>query len=115
MSSDRDAETHENDVDSAELAAQVYALAREVPAGRVMSYGALGARCEPPISGYICGRIMRTPNEANVPWWRIVAKTGALPIIKRNPQLADEQRALLESEGIGFKGDSIEMAKFAID
>ncbi len=87
------------------MTAQVFALARQIPDGRVLSYGALGARCEPPISGYICGRIMNTVGD-DVPWWRVVAKDGALPIAKRNPNLAQKQRELLESEGVKFDADN---------
>jgi methylated-DNA-protein-cysteine methyltransferase-like protein len=101
--------------ENAALYEQVYALARQVPCGRVISYGALGARCEPPISGYICGRIMGIARDDSVPWWRVVAKSGVLPIIKRNPQLADEQRERLENEGVGFTNGRIQMNEFSID
>jgi methylated-DNA-protein-cysteine methyltransferase related protein len=103
------------DQDDSALHEQVYALARTVPPGRVISYGALGARCEPPISGYICGRIMGLARDDSVPWWRVVAKSGVLPIIKRNPQLADEQRERLESEGVGFQNGRILMNEFSVD
>jgi methylated-DNA-protein-cysteine methyltransferase-like protein len=80
---------------------QVFSAARAIPSGRVISYGVLGGRCEPPISGYICGRIMN--NAVNdVPWWRVVAKDGSLPIAKRNPRLAQEQRDRLQAEGVKF-------------
>jgi methylated-DNA-protein-cysteine methyltransferase-like protein len=85
----------------ASIIAQVHAIVGAIPAGRVMSYGAVGARCEPPISGYICGRIM-IRSHAETPWWRVVGKDGALPIVKRNPHLADEQRSRLEAEGTQF-------------
>ncbi len=88
----------------AALAAQVYEHVRQIPAGRVLSYGGLGALCEPPISGYICGRIMNAALE-EVPWWRVVAKDGSLPVAKRNPALAQEQRSRLEEEGIAFSDD----------
>src|SRR5688572_20402181 len=52
--------------------ARVFDLVRAVPAGRVASYGQVGAACDPPISGYICGRILGRAG-ADVPWWRIVA------------------------------------------
>ena len=78
---------------------QIFETARRIPAGRVLSYGALGAKCDPPISGYICGRIMNRVLD-DVPWWRVVAKDGSLPIGKRNPQLAAEQRQKLKAEGI---------------
>ena len=90
--------------------AQVFGLARRIPAGRVVSYGSLGARCEPPISGYVCGRIMGRVGE-DVPWWRVVGKNGNLPIRKRNPDLETEQRQKLRAEGIDFE-DAIDMARF---
>jgi methylated-DNA-protein-cysteine methyltransferase related protein len=83
------------------IVAQVYAIVRAIPAGQTLSYGAVGARCEPPISGYVCGRIMANVLD-DVPWWRVVAKDGSLPIAKRNPQLAEKQRSHLEDEGVRF-------------
>ena len=83
------------------MAVQVFDAARAIPAGRVLAYGELGARCEPAISGYICGRIMNNVAD-DVPWWRVVAKDGSLPIAKRNPTLAERQRDLLSAEGVEF-------------
>jgi len=95
------AEQLENAASDAAVRVRIFDLARAIPSGRVLSYGALGARCEPPISGYICGRIMNhAPRD--VPWWRVVAKDGSLPISKRNPHLAQEQRAKLQTEGVQF-------------
>ena len=83
------------------LSARVFALVRAIPRGRVASYGQLGAACDPPISGYICGRVLGRLTE-DVPWWRIVAKDGTLPIRKRAPHLEAQQRATLEAEGVVF-------------
>jgi methylated-DNA-protein-cysteine methyltransferase-like protein len=85
----------------ATIVAQVYERARAIAPGRVLAYGALGALCDPPISGYICGRIMNQVLQ-DVPWWRVVAKDGSLPIAKRNPALAQEQRDKLRAEGVEF-------------
>jgi alkylated DNA nucleotide flippase Atl1 len=41
----------------------------------------------------------------DVPWWRVVAKDGSLPISKRNPALAQEQRDKLQAEGVEFDDD----------
>lgn len=97
--------SEEQDQDSQRLREQVMKLAQEVPRGRVISYGALGKRCDPPISGYICGRIMGQILD-NVPWWRIVGKDGALPISKRGPHHALKQRDLLAEEGVQFDENS---------
>jgi len=80
---------------------QVFAIVRRIPAGNVLSYGEVGALCEPPISGYVCGRVLGNVPDG-VPWWRVVGKNGDLPIRKRNPHLAQEQREKLESEGVRF-------------
>ncbi|HEX8552919.1 MAG TPA: MGMT family protein [Abditibacteriaceae bacterium] len=89
---------------------QIFHLARCVPTGRVLSYGSLGALCEPPVSGYICGRILGRAL-GDVPWWRIVGKKGNLPIRKRAPQLEEEQRERLNEEGIAFD-ETIDMARY---
>lgn len=95
------------------MTAQVFALARAIPAGKVISYGALGAHCEPPISGYICGRIMNNVGD-DVPWWRVAAKNGGLPIAKRNPVLAARQRSMLEAEGVEFDDENrVQMNRFS--
>jgi methylated-DNA-protein-cysteine methyltransferase-like protein len=94
---------------------QVYEQARAIPPGRVLSYGALGARCEPPISGYICGRIMNLALQ-DVPWWRVVAKDGSLPVAKRHPALAQEQRDKLQAEGVEFDDEGrVLMEQFSAD
>lgn len=95
------------------IAAQIHAIVREIPAGKVLSYGAVGERSTPPISGYICGRIMgHVPPD--VPWWRVVGKDGNLPIRKRHPELSIQQRDLLISEGVEFdESGRVIMAEFA--
>jgi methylated-DNA-protein-cysteine methyltransferase-like protein len=104
-----------NAATDAKIIEQVYAHARQIPAGRVISYGALGARCTPPISGYICGRIMNQAHD-DVPWWRVVAKDGSLPIAKRNPLLANKQRQHLLDEGVEFDEDGrIRMKEFGAE
>ncbi len=96
------------------IIAQVYEIARAIPPGRVLSYGAVGARCQPPISGYICGRIMIHSHDA-VPWWRVVGKDGTLRISKRNPLLAADQRAKLEAEGVEFdEAGRVKMQSFEL-
>lgn len=95
------------------IIAQVYEHARAIAPGKVLSYGALGALCSPPISGYICGRIMNQVLD-DVPWWRVVAKDGSLPIAKRNPVLANEQREKLAAEGVRFdESGKVRMTEFS--
>lgn len=96
---------------------QVNQIVQSIPKGRVMSYGAVGKRCEPPISGYICGRTMHSAtNGSGVPWWRVVGKDSNLPIRKRNPLLSAEQRKRLENENVNFDGKGrVLMERFGVE
>jgi methylated-DNA-protein-cysteine methyltransferase-like protein len=111
--------THDEEIVNAagdeNIVAQIHDFVRSIPAGKVMSYGAVGARCDPPISGYICGRILGGAIQ-NVPWWRVVGKDGNLPIRKRHPELSAQQRELLEAEGVLFDDNGrVLMAESAVD
>ncbi|MCW5939458.1 MAG: MGMT family protein [Fimbriimonadaceae bacterium] len=78
---------------------EVWNVVRSIPLGRVASYGAIGRALRPPLSGRIVGRFMaRCPGD--VPWWRVVAQTGELPVGKRDPRLEMEQREILAGEGV---------------
>jgi methylated-DNA-protein-cysteine methyltransferase-like protein len=84
---------------------------REIPRGRVSSYGTVGRCLKNPASGFMVGRWMASC-PPDVPWWRVVNKQGRLPIGKRAPELALEQRRLLEREGVKFDGDTIRTKYF---
>ncbi|MFW5697676.1 MAG: MGMT family protein [Fimbriimonadaceae bacterium] len=85
----------------------MHAIVRRIPSGRVASYGDLGGLLEPPVSGWMTGRAMAQISDA-APWWRVVARTGHLPVGKRDPRLEITQRERLEAEGVRFCGDRIE-------
>ncbi len=87
-----------------DMVAQVRSTVISIPPGKVMGYGAVGARCRPAISGYICGRIMQGIG-GETPWWRVVGKKGDLPVSKRRPEAAEFQREKLENEGVEFDDD----------
>lgn len=95
------------------IALQIFDIVRAIPQGKVLSYGAVGARSNPPISGYICGRVMgKVPDD--VPWWRVVGKDGNLPLRKRHPELSIQQRETLIAEGVRFdENGKVRMAEFS--
>jgi methylated-DNA-protein-cysteine methyltransferase-like protein len=81
-------------------AEQVYALVRQVPMGRVVSYGQVAEQL-PGITARQVGRWMAFAPE-DVPWWRVVEADGTLRIARRDPMLAQLQRAHLQAEGVPF-------------
>lgn len=89
---------------------ELWDLVRAIPAGKCASYGDLGRMLHNPASGFMVGRWMAQA-PPDLPWWRVVAKDGRLPIHKRDPRLAEEQRLKLEREGVEI-GERIDMERF---
>jgi len=95
---------------------QVYAATREVPAGRVTTYGAV-ARCVTGRSSAARGvgwalHALRGAATEDVPWWRVINSQGRVSTrCEAHPALI--QRARLEAEGIRFgPDDRVDLARF---
>ena len=78
-------------------AAEVLRRVRSVPEGLVTTYGDL---C--PGAPRFAGAVLADCDEPGVPWQRIVRADGSLAKGRR-------QRRLLESEGVPFKGERVDM------
>lgn len=91
----------------------VYTAVRKVPTGSVVSYGQVAELVEGvSVSARVVGQLMAFCPE-DVPWQRVVAVNGDLPIGKRDPKLQALQRGLLEQEGVGFLPDGrVDMERF---
>jgi methylated-DNA-protein-cysteine methyltransferase related protein len=76
----------------------VYRLVKQIPRGRVLSYGALAKALQLPGGARSAGRAMAaTPSGKGIPWHRVVGDRGKILI--REPY-ASLQKKLLESEGV---------------
>lgn len=89
---------------------ELWQIVRKIPKGKVVPYGDLGKMLQNPATGFQVGRMMASAPH-RVPWWRVVAKDGSLPIHKRSPKLRSEQERRLKSEGVRFKGGRIDMER----
>ncbi len=79
---------------------QVYDLVRIIPPGYVMSYGQIAQLLGHPRASRLVGWAMhRCPSQ--IPWYRVIKKTGELPLSNSLFPLSD-QRRLLEQEGVSF-------------
>lgn len=92
----------------------VYEVVRQIPAGRVATYGQVARMAGNPRNARFVGYALHVnPEPGIIPCHRVVFKDGSLA-----PAFAfggeDEQRRLLESEGIGFGPDGrVDMERFA--
>ena len=93
---------------------EVYRLTRQVPPGRVTTYGTIAALAGSPMASRAVGYALRAlPKDTDVPWQRVINKQGHIPLRGRDPRETDLQRALLESEGITFDAeDRVDFRRF---
>ncbi|MGI8926483.1 MAG: MGMT family protein [Tepidiformaceae bacterium] len=84
---------------------RVYELVRQVPPGRVVTYGQLALELGSPSAARAAGYALYNLQAGNdVPWWRVINASGAISYKGRGPQ-ADLQRELLEREGVRFDAE----------
>jgi methylated-DNA-protein-cysteine methyltransferase related protein len=70
---------------------------RAIPPGFVRSYGDVS-----PGAPRFAGTVLSETDDPGVPWFRVVRADGSLA-------KGDRQRALLEAEGVPFRGDRVDM------
>jgi methylated-DNA-protein-cysteine methyltransferase related protein len=87
---------------------KVYALVKQIPRGRVVTYGQLARMLRLPGGARTVGHAMAAcPSGQGIPWHRVVGEKGRLLI--REP-MASKQRMLLQSEGTAWKGMAVDLA-----
>ncbi len=80
---------------------------RKIPRGRVSTYGAIAAAAGYPRCARHVGRVL---NEVSgLPWQRVLGSGGRISL---RGESALEQRFLLESEGVRFRGKRVDMRNF---
>jgi len=86
---------------------QVYSVVKQIPCGKVMSYGKIAAALGRPRSSREVGRAMRVCPADDIPWQRVVMADGSIA----GGGYAEEWKALLEAEGVEFTADGrVDMA-----
>jgi methylated-DNA-protein-cysteine methyltransferase related protein len=92
---------------------RVYALVRQVPAGKVVTYGQVAALLGSPRAARAVGYALRYLSAgSDVPWHRVINHQGGI-----SPRYPAEspivQRLLLEAEGVGFDAaDRIDLSRY---
>ena len=99
---------------------QVWALVRQVPPGRVCTYGQIAALIPPPTGmdpksyhafapRWVGGAMAACPQD--VPWQRVINSQGKVSLGRQGGQ---EQRDLLEAEGVEFDDRGrVDLRKYA--
>jgi methylated-DNA-protein-cysteine methyltransferase-like protein len=87
--------------------ARILATIRQIPRGKVSTYGAVARAAGYPGLARQVGGLLR--GSAGLPWHRVLGAGGE---IKVRRDYAMEQRFRLESEGVMFRGRRVDMKQF---
>jgi methylated-DNA-protein-cysteine methyltransferase-like protein len=102
---------------TAPLYDQIYAVVRQIPPGRVATYGQIASivgGCSARMVGYALAALKHRP-DTGTPWQRVINRQGKISL--RADGGGAIQRELLEAEGIRFdpQQGTISFAEFGWD
>ena len=89
------------DFDETEYRERVFAVVRQIPIGRVMTYGQIARILGDDYTARTVGFVMHSANPENVPWHRVINAQGGCSTAKFSVP-PDLQQKLLERENVWF-------------
>ena len=89
------------------LATAIRQTIRQIPRGRVSTYGAVAKAAGYPRCARHVARVLKQAD--GLPWQRVLGSGGRISL---RGELALEQRFLLEAEGVRFRGRRVDMKTF---
>src|SRR5262249_30118601 len=96
------------------FARAVYALVRQVPRGRVVTYGQVAAILGHPRAARAVGTALSNlpePLIRIVPWQRVINAAGGISF-RGDVHRPDQQRELLEMEGVPMRGGRVDLGRY---
>lgn len=98
--------------DAARRLRQILSTVRDIPEGRVASYGQIAEMTGIPRGARQVGRALgRVPDGHEVPWHRVVRSSGQLAF-DRNSATFREQALLLAGENVPVRNGKVDMEKY---
>ena len=105
---------------------QVYEIVTKIPKGKVFTYGAISRLINGRLTaqgvGWALNALSEKPKKGavdapkfhsgNVPWHRVINAKGQTSTNKRPDMPDDQQRRMLESEGVKFTADVVDLERY---
>lgn len=88
-------------VDEQSYRERVYRIVREIPRGRVMTYGHIAEILGEGYTARTVGYVMHGADTGNVPWQRVINAKGACSTGRMTIPM-NLQQSMLEAEGVKF-------------
>lgn len=93
-------------------AARIIAAVRQIPRGRVCTYGVVAEVAGLPRRARLVGTVLRqTPASKALPWFRVINAGGRISFPQGSDSYA-RQRKLLEAEGVDFVGGRVDLDRY---
>ncbi len=90
---------------------KIYKLTRQIPKGKVATYGQLAKLARKPQAARVVGMFMKiNPDTPRTPCHRVVASNGNLTGYSGKGGLAGKKKMLI-SEGVFFKGNKVDLSR----
>ena len=96
---------------------RVIGFIKNVPKGKVVSYGQVAAVCGKPNGAREVGRILRNldASKIDIPWWRVLNNKGEISIKGNWTADKELQAELLRKEGVEVSEDlKVDMSKYRL-
>ncbi len=90
---------------------EIYALTRQIPKGKVATYGQLARLAGSPGAARAVGMCMKTnPDAPHTPCHRVVSSTGQLTGYSAGKGITTKKQMLL-TEGVKFEGNKVDLKR----
>jgi methylated-DNA-protein-cysteine methyltransferase-like protein len=90
---------------------RIWSAVSRIPRGRVSTYGRIAVLCRLPGQARLVGYALHgLPHGTGVPWQRVINARGEISF-ERDSRAWQEQRRLLEKEGVHFINDRVDLIK----
>ncbi|MEE8058442.1 MAG: MGMT family protein [Pseudomonadales bacterium] len=92
---------------------RIWQVVRQIPAGKVASYGQVAQLAGLPRAARLVGNVLKKlPEDTGLPWYRVVNSQGRISFPIDSPSYI-EQKTRLAAEGISFKEEKLLLTKYA--
>lgn len=93
-------------------AARIIAAIKQIPRGKVCTYGLVADVAGLPRRARLVGTVLRqTPASRGVPWFRVINASGRISFPQGSDAYA-RQRKHLEDEGVDFVGGRVDLDRY---
>ncbi|MDX1748886.1 MAG: methylated-DNA--[protein]-cysteine S-methyltransferase [Methylophaga sp.] len=95
-----------------ELDEIIWQVVAAIPIGKVMTYGQIAKQCGyPGYARYVGSSLKKLPEDSSLPWHRVINTQGEISF-PPDSEAYQQQKALLQQEGVQFQGKRIRLSVY---